>query len=154
MINMSIRANIELYDGWEQRVGQGTVTKWRQGAILYRHRDVHPSRMGPELERVLQAVKQELEAAMFPFWRDSERVADLMVKSPAGDFAFYKSVARLGPCFNLHADTDFVWRVFLGPEDGVYDIQCFKLTYDGDRGVIVHLASVDWRQQIQRQPGR
>jgi hypothetical protein len=151
---MSIRANIELYDGWEQRVGQGSVTKWRQGAMLYRHRDGHPSRMGPELERVLQAVKQELETALFPFWRDSKRVATLMVKSSASGFAFYKGGPRFGSCFDLHADTDFVWRVFLGPEDGVYDIQCFKLTYDWDRGVIKHLASVDWRQEIERQPGR
>ena len=151
---MSIRANIELYDGWEQCVGQGTVTKWRKGAVLYHYRDGHPSRMGPELERVMQAVKHELKMAMFPFWRDSERVAALMVKSSADGFTFYKGVSRFGPCSDLHADTDFVWRVFLGPEDGVYDIQCFELTYDRDKGVINHLASVDWRQAMKRQPGR
>ena len=122
--------------------------------MLHHDRDGHPSRMGPELERILRAVKQELEMAMFPFWRDSERVAALMVKSSADGFAFYRGNPRFGPCTDLHADTDFVWRVFLGPEDGVYDIQCFKLAYDGDRGVINHLASVNWRQAIERQPGR
>jgi hypothetical protein len=151
---MSIRANIELYGGWEQHVGQSTVTKWRKGAVLYRHRVSHPPVMGVELERILQAVKQELEMAIFPFWRDSERVAALMVKSSAHDFAFNKGVALFSPGLDLHADTDFVWRVFLGPQDGVYDIQCFKLAYDREKGVINHLVPVDWRKEMGRQPRR
>jgi hypothetical protein len=151
---MSTRANIELYDGWEEDRGQRKVILWTKGAVLYHHCDGYPSWMGPELERILQAVKRELDKAGFPYWWDSERVGALMVKLSADDSEFYKGVPHFKPCLELHGDIEYLWRVFLGPKDGEYDIQCFEIAHDWEKDVIKWLKPVDWGKEVKRQQGR
>jgi len=151
---MSTRANIELYDGWEKHQGKSKWIVWKKGAVLYHHHDGYPSWMGPELERILKTVKQELDQAGYSYWWDSERVAALMVKLSADDSEFYKGVPRFQPCLNLHIDINYLWRVFLGPKDGAYDIQCFSIVVGWDKDMIETLEPVDWRKEAKRQKGR
>ena len=150
---MSTRANIELHDGWEEDRKQGKMTWWRKSAVLYHHYDGYPSWMGPELERILKAARQELHTAGYPYWWDSERVGALMIKLSA-DSDVYGGVPRFKPCLNLHGDIDYLWRVFLGPEAGAYEIQCFRVDHDWDKDVIKRLEPVDWRKEIERQRER
>jgi hypothetical protein len=151
--HMSTRANIELHDGWEEDRKQGKMTWWRKTAVLYHHCDGYPSYMGPELERILQAAKQALDRSNSPNWWDGERVGALMITLSV-DGELYESVPRFKPCLNLHGDIDYLWRVFLGPKVGAYEIQCFRVDHDWNKDVIKHLEPVDWRKEIERQRER
>ena len=143
---MSTRANIELYDGWEEQNRIGKRIRWRKGAVLYHHCDGYPAWLGPELERKLEQAKKELDDAEFPYWWDSERVGALIVKLSANE-EFYRNVPSFQPCLDVHGDTNYLWRVFLGPRDGEYEIQCFKVTWDWDKDQLKGLETVDWRKE-------
>ena len=145
---MATRSNIELYDGWGEGQGQGKRTVWHKGVVLYHHWDGYPSWMGPELERILQAAKKELAKARRLYWWDSERVGALMIKLSADGKGCDRHVPRFKPCVELHRDIEYLWRVFLGPKDGEYEIQCASISHDWKRDVIEHLEPVDWRKEI------
>lgn len=148
---MATRSNIELYDGWKPDNGK---TAWRQGAVLYHHWDGYPSWMGPRLEELLKQVKAALDQAGYPYWWDSDRVGALMVKLSADEDEMKKGVPAFQTCFKHHADIEYLWRVFLGPKEGVYDIECFSIAYDWDKDIIKHLEKVDWRKEVERQQRR
>ena len=143
---MSTRANIELYDGWEEKGRIGKWVRWRKGAVLYHHCDGYPAWMGPELERKLKQAKKELDDAEFPYWWHSERVGALIVKLSANE-KLHKNIPAFQPCLDVDGSTDYVWRVFLGPEDGEYEIQCFKVTWDWEKDQLKRLETVDWRKE-------
>jgi hypothetical protein len=142
---MSTRANIELYDGWKR--DNGRVTEWRKGVLLYHHCDGYPSWMGPELERKLKKAKEELEKAGFPYWWDSERVGALIVKLSANESELHKNVPTFQPCLQLHGDIEYLWRIFLGPEDGDYHIQCFSIARHWEKDEVEYLKEVNWREK-------
>ncbi|GIK43877.1 MAG: hypothetical protein BroJett011_77100 [Chloroflexota bacterium] len=110
--------------------------------------------MGPRLEELLKQVKEALDKAARSYWWDSERVGALMVKLSSDEDEAKKGVPAFQPCLELHLDIEYLWRVFLGPEDGEYDIQCFSISHDWDKDVIKSLEQVDWRQEVERQQGR
>ena len=151
MIRIATRANIELYDGWKLDNG---ITNWRKGAVLYHHWDSYPSWMGPRLEDLLTQVKKALDQAGYPYWWDSGRVGALIVKLSADEDELKKGVPAFQPCFELHGDIEYLWRVYLGPEDGEYDIQCFAVCFDWDKDTIKRLEKVDWRKEIEREQRR
>ena len=144
---MSTRANIELYDGWKKENEIGKRTVWKKGVLLYHHCDGYPSWMGPELERKLKETEEELKKAGYPYWWDSERVGALIVKlSPSAD-ELHGGVPTFQPCLDLHGDIEYLWRIFLGPEDGEYEIQCFRVTWDWEKDEIKGLEELNWREE-------
>lgn len=142
---MSTRANIELYDNWKpNREGPN---RWRRGVILYHHSDGYPKWMGPELEEKLEEAKEELDKAGYPYWWDSERVGALMVKLSADESPLHKNVPTFQPCLEHHGDIEYLWRVFLGPKGGEYEIRCFEIAYDWESDQIKNLTEIDWRKE-------
>ena len=93
----------------------------------------------------MKEAKKELDKAGFPYWWDSERVGALIVKLSADESEIHKSVPAFQPCLDLHGDIDYVWRVFLGPKDGEYEIQCFRIAHDWEKDQIKHIEQVDWQ---------
>ena len=144
---MSTRANIELYDGWEESNSLGKSTIWKKGALLYHHCDGYPSWMGPELERKLKEAEEELKEAGYPYWWDGERVGALIVKLSANGDELHRGIPAFQPCLDLHGDIDYLWRVFLGPKEGKYEIECLSVTHDWEKDQIEHLERVDWRKE-------
>ncbi len=132
---MSTRANIELYDGVHR------------GVMLYHHCDGYPSWMGPELERKLKQAQAGLDEAGYPYWWDSERVGALIVKLSANESDLHKNVPTFQPCLNQHGDIEYLWRVYLGPGNGEYEIQCFRVSWDWEKGAIKRLDKVDWKEE-------
>jgi len=146
---VSTRANIELYDGWEEEKEIGKRMTWKKGVILYHHCDGYPSWMGPELESRLEAARKELKKAGHPYWWDSERVGALIVKLSANAGRLHRNVPTFQPCLDLHGDIEYLWRVFLGPKDGESEIRCFSVTWDWEKDQIKCLKEVDWRKEIE-----
>ena len=144
---MSTRANIELYDAWDEQNEIAGRINWRKGGVLYHHCDGYPAWMGPELERKLKKAKEELVEAGHPYWWDSERVGALIVKLSGDEGELYKNVPAFQPCLDLHRDIDYLWRIYLGPGNGKYVIECFEVTWDWDREQIKELKQVDWRKE-------
>ena len=148
---MSTRSNIELYTCWESEhrssLHKRSIQK-RKDAVLYHHHDGYPTWMGPELERILSQVKEELAKVGYPYWWDGDRVGALMVKLSADDTEYYKSVPRFQPCLELHVDIEYLWRVFLGPKAGQYEIYCYEISQDWNGGGFESLKSVNWRAAV------
>ena len=143
---MSTRSNIELYACWEPAHKQSIER--RKTAVLYHHHDGYPTWMGPELERILNQTKAVLEQAGSLDWWDGERVGALMVKLSADDTEDAKNVPRFQPCLELHIDIDYLWRVFLGPKVGQYEICCYEISHDWSSGGIESLQAVNWRAMV------
>ena len=134
---MSTRANIEVYDGA------------RRGVMLYHGFDGHPWSMGPELEHKLDQARAELDEAGHPDWWNSQTVGALIVKLSANEDVWLKNVPGFQPCLSQDADAKYLWRVYLGPENGEYEIQCFRIGWDRKDGVTKGLARVDWRRAVE-----
>lgn len=142
---MATRANIELYDG----AGSGKyATLWRKGVVLYHHWDGYPSWMGPELTQKLAEVKAILGKRGHSYWWDSERVGALLI-ALSNDTP--ERIPRFQPCLQIHGDIDFIWRIFLGPKSGQYEIQCLEVCWDWAKGVVKQLEPVDWRAEAEQE---
>jgi hypothetical protein len=146
-VAMATRANIELYDGWQQG---DSALRWHKGVVLYHHYDGDPTWMGPELEHQLRRAKTTLVRQKLRYWWDSERVGALIVKQSVAQDGVNKGVPRFHPGLELHGDIDYLWRVFLGPEVWQYDIQCFRVKHDWEKDLILRLEPVDWRQAVKQ----
>jgi len=143
---MSTRANIELYDRWEEVGPISQLIRESRGALLYHHCDGYPSWMGPELERLLEEAKAYLDKIDRSYWWDSERVGALMVLLSGGSDSLY-GVPDFQPCLELHGDVEYLWRIYLGLGDGAYEIECFRVFWDC-RDQVERLEKVDWREEV------
>ena len=145
---MSTRTNIELYDCWEDVGPDGqSVNAERRGVVLYHYCDGYPSWMGPELERLLKEVKAHLEKVGRSYWWDSGRVGALMVLFSGGSESSY-GVPDFQPSLELQEDIEYLWRIYLRLGDGEYEIECFKVSWDWERGQVEHLEKVDWKEAV------
>ena len=93
---------------------------------------------------MLKQAKQELDAlGCYHRW-NSQTVGAFLVKLSATRNEMLIDVPTSEPCLDIQEDIDYLWRVYLGPEFGEYDIQCFRVTWDRDRHRIKQLKKVDW----------
>src|SRR4051812_32554741 len=122
--------NIELYDGnW---LFDDDVT-WSKEAILL-YDGEHPFWMlGLKLEQMVK----HAEVAWSPLnpWLDwrSKYVGAFLIKWSTEDAAFagFNRVVPLQPSLELHRSADSLWRLFLGPDAGMYNLQCYRIRQQG-----------------------
>ena len=146
---MATRANIELYDRWEDVNPAGQpITEQRKGVLLYHHWDGHPCWMGPELERLLEEVKAYLDRIGRSYWWDSQRVGALMVLF-SGDRESSCGTPSFQPCVELHGDIEYLWRIYLGLGEGTYEIECYRVSWDCERDEVEHLEKVNWKEVVE-----
>lgn len=146
---MSTKANIELYD---HRVGEDEIGGWASsnlGVLLHHDLFGHPASVGTDLDQILKEAKQELAALGCSHRWDSQTVGALLVKLSATRNEMLIDVPTFEPCLDIQEDIDYLWRVYLGPESGEYDVQCFRVTWDRDRGRIKQLKELDWRKEAE-----
>ena len=125
---MSTRANVEFYTYYED--AKSTGKKPYKGALLYHHSDGYPEWMGGRLIKALEDAKNQLAQAGHSYWWDSERVSAIIVAQDANSSEYRKGVPAFQPCSELHGDIEYLWRIYLGPTDGAYEIKCFKVEMD------------------------
>ncbi len=142
---MTTRANFEFYDAFS--VSDGTL-RWQKTALLYHPESKYPAQMGPELENRLDQVNWSLERVGHPDWWDGGHVSALLVKLSSPWYLFRLGVPGFQPCLELGGDIEYLWRVFLGPDEGVYQIECLHVWHDACRDVIDGLATVDWYDEM------
>lgn len=138
------RANIELYDIWQEVIGWS----WKKNGLLYHQWDGYTEAMGPKLEQMLKQAKAELAETGSPFCWDARRVSALIVSLSVEEDRAYSRVPYFQPCLEVHKNISYLWRVFLGPDHGQYDIHCYSVNYDWEKGVIKELNLVDWRKEV------
>lgn len=140
---MATRANIELYDGQSR---QALHVSCRKRAVLLHEWDSDPWEMGPELERQLQKCKRELSAQRWRTGWDGQSVAALLVRwSVEHDPVASKPCCV--PCLDLEPGIESLWRIFLGPQYGRYELQCFRVEWDWTHRLVKKLTPVDWRSR-------
>ena len=135
---MSTRAHIEIIDRHDRTDKRCDSLVVR----LYHHFDGYPQWMGPELERLITEAKRILKNL---YWWDSERVGALMVALSANE-AGYGSVPTFQPTCAWHADIDYLWRVYLGPDPWEYSIECYRVE-GGDTPEEAKMTVVDWKKE-------
>ena len=67
------------------------------------------------------------------------------MKLSATESSLLVDLPTFQPCLDLCEDIVYVWRVFLGPKDGEYEIQCFRIAHDWEKDQIKHIEQVDWQ---------
>ncbi|MBW7884701.1 MAG: hypothetical protein H3C34_19085 [Caldilineaceae bacterium] len=128
------RTAIELYDG--RKVGEKN-TSWRLGAVLYHASSGEPPAFRAELEAALDSVLAALKASGVRYWYNSVRLAGmLVVRSLEGEH----NLPRLLPCVQAPATTDYLFRVFLNPDEKV-EVVCYQVNHDS-RGLVTLLSPV------------
>lgn len=99
--------------------------KWERCFIFYRHWG--DDEIGKELEKVLnQAHKQGR------WWQSQYLVTDLMK-------------AGFELTTELHTDICGIWRVYLGREEGKYEIKYFNAIHSRQYGTLDLLKEIDWK---------
>jgi len=150
---MANRTNIEFYShfkkGWAA-VALATVLRRKKylaglGAILHGTWRDSPRQMGLQLERMMSKAKDFMENHGFPWWWEGEMVAGLVIALSARK-GFYGRVPAFQPCIALHPDVKYVWKVFVGPGQGQYEIQCFRAIHDKYGCALKRLKKVNWRK--------
>ena len=128
------RTTIELYDG--RIVGDKTVS-WRMGAMLYHANASEPPASRAELDNALAAALAALKASGVRYWYNSVRLAGMLVaRSLEGEH----NLPRLLPCVQAPTTTDYLFRVFLNPDEKV-EVACYQVSHD-DRGMVTSLSPV------------
>ena len=144
---MSTNSSIELYDhsGGEDEIGGWASSNL--GVLLHHDLFGNPASVGTDLDQMLKEAKQELAALGCSHRWDSQTVGALLVKLSATRNEMLIDVPTFEPCLGIQEDIDYLWRVYLGPEFGEYDVRCFRVTWDRDRGRIKQLKKLDWRKE-------
>jgi len=144
---MSTRANIEVYDhgGGEDEIGGWASSNL--GVLLHHDLFGHPASVGTDLDQMLKEAKPELAALGCLHRWESQTVGALLVKLSATRNEMLIDIPTFQPCLDIQEDSDYLWRVYVGPEFGEYDVQCFRVTWDRDRGRIKQLKKLDWREE-------
>ena len=144
---MSTNSSIELYDhsGGEDEIGGWASSNL--GVLLHHDLFGNPASVGTDLDQMLKEAKQELAALGCSHRWDSQTVGALLVKLSATRNEMLIDVPTFEPCLDIQEDIDYLWRVYLGPEFGEYDVQCFRVTWDRDRGRIKQLKKLDGRKE-------
>lgn len=117
---MSTRATIELYN--RRRTSTDEMIH-ELGASLYHHHDGDPVHLGPKLEQSIEQAKKALQDAGKTYWWDSERIGALIISQSVDERSDYGAVPFFQPCCSKHKDINYLWRVYLGPEFGRYEIE-------------------------------
>lgn len=116
---MSTRATIELYN--RRRTSTDEMID-ELGVSLYHHHDGDPVHLGPKLEQSIEQAKRTLHVAGKTCWWDSERIGALIISQSVDEQSDYGAIPFFQPCGFKHKDISFVWRVYIGPEFGHYEI--------------------------------
>ena len=133
-----IRSNIEFYDG---RQG-GKRIFWRLSTVLYNARSGGPDKFRPELQSLIADTMKALKASGVRYWYNSARLAGMMVvKSTDGE----NHMPRLLPCVELLSTSDYVYRVFLAPDEKV-SVTCHRVVH-GESGLMESLSLVEETEQ-------
>jgi len=135
---MSTGCQIEIWDRWNY----GAPSK---GTLLYHHNDGYPEFMYPKLKKFLNASYEYLKEAGYSHWWDSERVAAVMIALSIEDYyeplmpiklPHKPKVPVFQPSLEQHENVEYLWRVYLGPKDGEFYIECYQRiqgAWDHDR---------------------
>jgi hypothetical protein len=142
---MATTMNIELYDAW--RPHDREEMEWRKRAILYYYSPGCAAFVAQKLERTLEAAIAEMEKMPFTWGTEGETVGALIVSSWVEENRVEESAPTILPCFEVQTAIEYLWRVFLGPKPGEYEIQCFLVSWDSDTWEIERLEKVDWEKE-------
>lgn len=129
------RIAIEFYDG--RPVGERAVS-WRLGAVLYHANAGEQPASRAELDQALDTALASLKASGVRYWFNSVRLAGMLV---ARSLSSEHNMPRLLPCVQAPATTDFLYRVFLHPNEKV-EVACYQVSHD-DHGLVTSLSSID-----------
>ena len=138
---MSTRAHIELIDRHDHSDRRCNSLVVR----LYHHFDGYPRWMGPELKCKVGEARRILEELRNPFWWDAERVGALLVALSTNQEG-YGPMPTFQPTCVWHADTDYLWCVYLGPDPWEYSIECFRIE-EGETREEAKMTAVDWKKE-------
>jgi hypothetical protein len=142
---MSTIATIELYDGVAEDA-QNVV--WTKSVDLYHHWDGYPEWMGPYLERELKRVRKLLEINRNLYWWNGLCVGALLIHGSVDGHGAYQEVPRMQPCLGTQVGTDYLWRIFLSPTFGEFEIDCFSMCQDWSKGEMLYqFTPVDWQEE-------
>lgn len=145
---MSTRANIEFWT-YYQNPKNGGYHKPVKDGLLYHHGDGYPEWMGPRLIKALEDAKKALIKAGYPYWWDAERVSAVIVSQDARlpqNVEYHGGIPSFQPCLKLHGDIEYLWRVYLGPKDGQYRIECYRVEMDWEKDKVKGLKKVrNWK---------
>ena len=101
--------------------------------------------MGPQLERKMSEAQAFMEKHGFPWWWDGQMVAGVVIVLSAMEGQLGR-VPTFQPCIAFHPDVEYVWKVFVGPGEGQYEIQCFKAIHGKYGCALKRLKKVNWRR--------
>lgn len=116
-----MRATIELYDSVQ--AGNGS-RYFRHNATLYTPRGGAPSAEEAIRTMVTDALQVAKESGV-RYWHNSVRIArQLVVQSATID-----APMRLFPTLRPVPTSRFLWRIFLLPEEGAFELTGYKVEY-------------------------
>lgn len=142
---MATTVNIELYDAWKPE--EGEEIDWRKRAILYYYCPGCAAWMARKLKRTLEAAIAEVDKVPFTYGTEAGTIGALIVSSWVEESKAEGSAPAILPCSEVQIAIEYLWRVFLGPKHGEYEIQCFSVTWDWDASEIERLEKVDWEEE-------
>ena len=129
-----IRSTIEFYNG--RQVGKRI--EWRLSSRLYHPNSGNPESFRTELETMITETTKALKVSGVRYWYNGARSAGMMVVKSVDD---EQKLPRLLPCTELLPTSDYVYRIFLAPDEKVF-VSCFRVVY-GHSGLIESLSPVE-----------
>lgn len=144
---------IELYDG--SKNADGAIT-WRKSEVLCCIWDGYPDEaIGFLLEDFIKDARKYYQSGLTENWNSLGVGARIV--SYKGKVATPKGIAQtcyIDPAYELGLDQCSLWRVFLGPKPGAYEIRGYRVRHDVEKRITTAMVELDWRNwQREYEPG-